>query len=115
MEELIFEGIEAVMRILIAVGVIFVIRWLSARFTEDEMNLIKEIVMDGVMYAQQVWGHLDGPERYPRALEKISEELKKRGINVSDERLKMFIESAVKMLKAELGENWPAASDEKER
>ncbi len=110
MEEMILQGLEAILRVLIAVGIIFVVRWLRARLTDSEMELVKEIVMDGVLYAQQVWGHLDSTERYPKALASIAEELTARGIKIDEARLEMFIESAVKMAKADLAEHW-----EKER
>ena len=114
MDELIFQGIEQILKVIIGVGVIYLIRFLGRRFNEDEMALIKSITLDGVIFAQQVWGHVGGDQRYLKAIEKITDELNKRGINVSDERLEMFIESAVKQLKAEFGEHWPS-HDEKER
>lgn len=104
--EFLLEILEKLVQVAIVVGIAYFVRWAQWRFSDDELQIIKDIVFDGVLYSQQVWGHLGGKERYDFAMAKISEELRSRGINISPERLDLFIESAVKFAKHNLVEQW---------
>ena len=77
----------------------YVSKWL-------ENKVVREIVADGVRYAQKVYGHLGGHEKYDYALAKIIVELEARGIKIDADRLKMFIESILVELKKEFDELW---------
>ena len=107
MEGIIFEAIGTLVNVVIGILAVLAMRYLLGRYSIEEMDLIRKIVIDGVKFSQQVYGHLDGRVRYERALDRISAELSARGIEVSEERLNTLIESAVKTLKAEFKEHWP--------
>lgn len=68
--------------------------------------IIRNIVADGIRYAQKVYGHLGGTGRYEKAFEAISLRLEKWHIYVSPEELKILIESILKDLQGKFGDKW---------
>ena len=92
---------------IIGIALIFVLTWAWKHVRDYLQNaVIRDIVADGILFAQRVYGHLSGPERYDKALEQISNELAARGIEISKERLKLFIESILTLLQNQFGPEW---------
>jgi len=110
MEGLIFDLLTEIVKLTAIVLAGFTItatkNWLKSRFEEQEIKTIYAIVEDGVLFAQQVYGHLDGPERYNEAIKRIESILNERGIEVSKDQLDTMIEATVKALKSEYGDLW---------
>jgi hypothetical protein len=98
--------LEIITKILIAVALFlaalvwgFVKEWLKDM-------VVRNIVADGIRYAQKVYGHLDGDSRYDNALEKIVIRLQRWKIHLTADELKMLIESILTELQIAYGEKW---------
>ena len=107
MQELILQAIQSV--ILLVLVILIRIAWKRIApflipFLEDA--LIRKFVTDGIRYAQKMYGELDGPGRYEKALEAISLRLEKWHIYVSPEELRILIESILIDLQAQFGDKW---------
>ena len=100
---LVVEELLKVVAILLAA---YVIQYLRRRLNDEQMKLIEKIVADGILFTQQVYGHLDGPARFDQALMHISAALEEHGIHISPERLRILIEAILKELKMEYGQDW---------
>ena len=88
------------------IGIGFVIAYVRSKTTEEQRKIIEGIVKDGVLFAQQVYGHLEGAERYNEAVAQIVLVLNEKGLKLTDAELKLKIEATLKKLKAEFGEQW---------
>ena len=106
MEQLILELLSSLFVLAGTVAIGFIIAWIKRKTTVEQQKLIELIVRDGVLYAQQVFGHLDGPERLEIAMDQILSLLAERGINLDKEQVRVIVESTVKRLKKEFGEEW---------
>ena len=73
---------------------------------QEELIAKQDLVRLAVMYAQQYWAELDGPERYEKAVEWLTNQAKRIGIEMTDDEMRGLIEASVKQLKAEFGEAW---------
>ena len=108
--------ITVVFRLLLALICIvmpFIMIWLKSRLgiermakIEAELKLREDIVLLGVRFIEQVYGDLDGPDKYNSAVNWIVIELGKVGIIVTEEDLQGLIESTIRALKDEFGEEW---------
>lgn len=72
----------------------------------EELKSKQEIVATVVLFVQQVYGHYEGEAKYVIALETATEWLNSKGIKITETELKSLIESSVKLLKTEFGEEW---------
>lgn len=106
MENMLFEAITQLIIVLIAIAVSGVTSWLKAKKQEsinrgqkEEVLLIERIVFNAVEYAQQKFKESNGSVKFDAALDKIQSELSRYGINITDNQLEMFMESAVKSMK----------------
>lgn len=88
------------------IGIGFVIVYVRSKTTEEQRKIIEGIVKDGVLFAQQVYGHLEGTERYNEAVAQIVLVLNEKGLKLTDAELKLKIEATLKKLKIEFGEKW---------
>ena len=90
---------EFSLEIVVLVG-IFVIRfaftYLGKRFEIVEQ---KELARAAVRFTEQVFHDLDGPAKFKVAKERLAELAEERGIFVSDEAARLFIEEAVHEMK----------------
>ena len=103
---MIFRLTEEVQKLMVIVATAYLIGCLNQRLLAEEMEILRRIVADGVLCTQQVYGHLDGPERLPKALDRIDQEVRARGVSVEPERLETLIEATVKAFKREFGDHW---------
>lgn len=67
---------------------------------------IKDVVEDGVLYAQELLWDKVGQERYDFAMGWIVDTLQGKGFDVDIEWLGGLIDAAVKRLRDELGDTW---------
>ncbi len=104
--ELILMVLQEVLVLAATVAIGFLIAWLRRKTNAEQLKLIESIVVDGVLFAQQVYGHLDGEKKYEQAQTRILEMLKSKNITLKEEEVKVFIESTIKRLKKEFQEQW---------
>lgn len=88
----------------VAIG--FIIAYVKSKTNEQQQQIIGDIIRDGVLFAQQMYGHLEGTERYNEAVKQITEVLNEKGLKITDAQLKLQVESTLKKLKAQFGEKW---------
>jgi hypothetical protein len=88
------------------IGISFVIVYVKKRTTSEQRRIIEIIVTEGVLFAQQMYGHLQGQERYNKAIEMITLVLREKGLKTTEQELKLMIEATLKRLKAEFGAQW---------
>jgi len=84
----------------------FAISYVRRKISDANIETVKNIVRDAVLFAQKLYGHLECEKRFEEAMKVIVKELNSRGIKISEERLKLFIESILAELKKEYGEMW---------
>ena len=65
----------------------------------------KQVVADVVLFVQQVYKDLDGPEKLRKAIEQASTILASKGINLTEAEINMLIESSVYSMKLALTDN----------
>ena len=112
MEELIVLLLENLLGIGVVAFVVFVIQFANKKFSLEQRDIIEMIVRDGILYVQQVYEHLDGSQKYDKAVEAIQQMLAERNINVSEDSIRFLVESTLKKLKAEFGEQWKSEPKE---
>ncbi len=64
------------------------------------------VAKDAVIFAQQVFKHCDGEEKYSAAIEILAANLKRYGIKVEKEELDELVHTALKSAKKEFGDVW---------
>ncbi len=112
MPEIVFQLLTEILKLIAIAAGYFLIGFLMQHLSEQRFKIVRAIVRDGVLFAQQVYGHLDGEVRYEKALERISAALADYGITVNEEQLDAMIEAMVKALKKEFGDDWYPGNDE---
>ena len=81
----------------------YLIAWLRKKGIIETIKAKELIVADAVWFVEQLYGHLDGSEKYLKALEWASNRLDEYGLKVTPDELNGLIEAFVAQLKAE----WP--------
>lgn len=116
MKELLMPLIQQVLLVLVTVGVGFVIALLQKKFGIEKMKKFqieleskKTLVSIAIKFIQQAYEDLDGEEKLELAMDWISEEFAKKGMNVSDEEIEGLIESTLKELKLQFKDSWKKA------
>ena len=90
--------IKAIIALLSAVITAFVVPWLRAKRSNEELAELLDWVRIGVQAAEQIYGHIDGP----RKKEYVLQYLASIGYTVDDEAIDNAIEAAVLEIHAEL-------------
>ena len=106
MQEMLFSLLAEAAYLIAVLAIYFVIQFLRRRISSEDMMVVRDIVEDGVLFVQQIYGHLDGEHKYWKAVEAISEALRKKGIKISEEELQILIEATIQRLKVEWGDLW---------
>jgi len=106
LEEVFLSFIGELLYLMLVVAVFFVIRYIKQNISEYETAVIRAIVEDGILFVQQVYGHVDGEHKLQRALEVISNALDKKNLKVDEEQLRVMVESILRRLKKDYGEMW---------
>jgi len=112
--EIIFEALEAVLALAVTIAAVYASNYLKQRLDEKQEHMVRQIVADGVLFAQQVYKDYSGKERFAYALDRIMFALDERGIDVERKQIETLIESTVKHLKKEFEDLWYEDEDEDE-
>lgn len=99
----IFENLLEALMILVASGVLYVIKKYLGKFNFDEK---KELVDIGVRFVEQFYKDFGGAQKYSEAVTWITDELNKRGLKYTDDELKALIESRLISMKNEIKKQW---------
>lgn len=120
MKDLLMPFVQQLLWILVTIGVGLVITLLQKKLGIEKMKKIqieleskKNLVSIAVKFIQQAYEDLDGEEKLELAIDWLSEEFAKKGVNVSDEEIEGLIESTLKQLKLEFKDSWKKAVEQK--
>lgn len=100
---------EAVTQVFILIGTVaigFFIAFIKRRTTKEQREIIESVFKDSVLFAQQVYGKLDGDAKFEKAKERALKMLEDKKIKLNEEQVQTIIESTLKTLKKEFGEEW---------
>lgn len=103
---LLFDFLQAALLLFAMAGIKIGIDWLRGNTTATQRALIASFASDAVEYAQETFGKQPGAERYQEALKALTGRLKENNINISEDDLEIYIQSSVKKLRKEFGEEW---------
>ena len=113
MNDTILALIQDAMYFLIALGVGFLVAYLKKKIgveklrkLQKESEFIKEVVMAGVKYAEM---RFETGQKLDEASQWITNRLNEKGLSVSKEEVDGLIESSLRDIKDEFGENWGEA------
>lgn len=101
-----FALVQDVFQLLLVVGIGFLINFIRLKISEEKLTLIEKIITEGVKFAQQVYKDAGGEEKYEKAVEQITTVLNSKGLKINEVELKMLIESVLKQMKKEFGDQW---------
>lgn len=73
---------------------------------QEELITKQELVKVAITFVQQAYSELGGEKKYDLAVSWLTDELAKRKIKITDDEIKALIESTLKSLKAEFGQQW---------
>lgn len=73
---------------------------------DTELQTNQELAKLAVLFVQKNFENADNQTKFREAFIALSEMLNKKGINISDNEIKVLIESALKVLKKEFGDTW---------
>lgn len=111
LQEVIVNAAISVVTVLIGVAVSALKQWLDAKRNEvetkrgvEQLEIVDRVAYSTVNYVEQVYKDVGGNEKLMRALAAAQTELRNKGISITDEQLRLFIESAVK----QANESWKA-------
>ena len=82
------------------------------KITQEIINN-KALALMAVRYAQQCFTNNKSYTRYAKAADWLATEFNKRGIRIDGDQIKILIESALRELKDEFGEEWGKAIEAK--
>jgi len=113
MHDAVLRLLYDIIAVLVPILMAYLVAWIQKRLGSEKVQKIiceletkKELARIAVMFVQQAYKDLGGPEKYEKAAEWLSDAAQKMGIQLSEDEIKGLIEAALKELKAELGEAW---------
>jgi len=101
MDETIFHIIELAITVIAAVTARYLIPWLKAKLSADQITTLRTIAEVAVLAAQQLHGNEPGGDRKQFAIAYIRDFCSDHGISISGRQLDALIEAAVKTMKIE--------------
>ena len=115
------EVLGYLISLLITLGIGFLVellrRWVGLEGLKRitwQLDQKKELALIAVKFAQQAYKQCSGAERYNRAAEWLAARAQERGIGVNGDEVKGLIESTVRQIKDQLGEEWAKLLPEEE-
>ncbi|TCJ01605.1 phage holin [Cytobacillus praedii] len=106
MDELLTKGLTYILAALINIAVGYVIVFLRKHKVIKELEAHKELVNIAVVAIQQAYETLDGNEKFELAKDWIVSMANSKGLKITDKEIEFLIDSAVKELKVEFGDEW---------
>lgn len=106
MHEMIQPYLEEVVQILITIISMMIIaalaelrgrvlRWIDSRTTKEQRDLIYRIAGEAFSYAEQIFREAGGERKLEVAMQYVSRQLKRRGLDLTEEEIRAAIERAV--------------------
>ena len=113
MHDAVLRLLYDIIAVLVPILIAYLVAWIQKRLGSEKVQKIiyeletkKELARIAVMFVQQAYKDLGGPEKYEKAAEWLSNMSEYMGLDLTPEEIKALIEAALKELKAELGEAW---------
>jgi len=113
MHDAILRVLYDIIAVLVPILVAYLVAWIQKRLGSEKVQKIiyeletkKELARIAVMFVQQAYKDLGGPEKYEKAAEWLSDMSEYMGLDLTPDEVKALIEAVLKELKAELGEAW---------
>lgn len=117
MREQVMELLLNVLLLLATLLVTMAIAWLEKRRGVEGMIKLKEqalakkdLAREAVLFVQQLYEALNGPEKYRLAAEYFANRVTEKGFTVTGEEIEGMIESTLKEVKKEFGIQWESAT-----
>lgn len=89
-----------------SIGLLYVLRWVKAKLTKEQQELLEQLAAVAVLYVQQTAPNATDKYKLNAALEAVENLLKERGLTVDKDAMVAIIEAQVKILKNELALEW---------
>lgn len=99
MSEMMMEILKVLVMLACILLTRYVIPWIKAKISAEQLEQVKTWVNAAVLMAQQVYDAKPGPERKAIVVDLIRGMLIKKNIDISAEQLDTLIEAAVKAMK----------------
>jgi len=116
MQDIIFSALSQILLVLVTILAGYLVRLIVAKVGLDKINKAaaelaanQTLAVMAVRYAQQCYWAQKGYTRYAKAADWLAGELMSRGVKVTSDQIKILIESALRELKDEFGEEWAKA------
>lgn len=113
MEDKLILVLESALTVLIPAVLALVIEWLRRRLGTEKLQKIQQelatkqnLARMAVLFVEQAYRDLDGPEKYAMATEWLSGRAKEHGITITPEQIEGLIEAAVRTFKDLYGSDW---------
>ena len=113
MHDAVIRLLYDIIAVLLPILVAYLVTWIQKKLGSEKVQKIiyeletkKELARIAVMFVQQAYKDLGGPEKYEKAAEWLSDMSDYMGLDLTPEEVKALIEAVLKELKAELGEAW---------
>jgi LL-H family phage holin len=109
LEQIALNALSILIPALVAILVEFLRRKLGLekiRKIEAELLAKKELAQLAVKMAEEMYKAGHGPEKFKEATKWLAEELQKKGIKVTDTEIEGLINSALREIKDQLGQEW---------
>jgi len=112
-DALIMTIIENIMIILVTLAAGFIVAFIRKRIGTEgmqkvvlELALKQELAELAVKFAEQVYRDFKGDEKYTMAAIWLADRIGELGLEITESEVKGLIESALRTLKDEFGEQW---------
>lgn len=119
MESLVMAIIENLLIIIVTLVAGFVVAYLRKRLgvewmqkIELELSLKQELAELAVKFVEQVYKDFKGDEKYTMAAIWLADRISELGLEITESEVKGLIESAIRTLKDEFGEQWAKTVNE---
>lgn len=103
--EIIFMALQLILSIAVFLITYYLIPWIKEKIGKEQYETIEKEVQKFVLAIQQMYPELMGKERLNIVTEKVKVFLASKNIQLTDEQIRFLIESAVKTMKMQEGNN----------
>lgn len=108
MKETIMQYVIQIITSLVLMAVAFIAKQAKNAYVKHINTQTKiDVAYSAMMFVEQIYKDVHGPEKLNKALDAAEEELAKLGIQFTNEEMLMFIESAVSEFNANFKEHEP--------
>ncbi len=98
--DILMDVLKAVVSLATLLIVRYLIPWIKAQIENSKYSWLVELVADAVKYAEQtITGSGKGEEKKELVVQYITNQLRIRGIGITEDQMEALIESAVYQLK----------------